>query len=138
MIHYFSAINWVSVVIAFAVYCILGALWFTQFFKKPYAISLGKENQLPEKPAPIFIIGPAICSLLITIATALLMVALHIETYQTAMVFAGIVGVGYLFANTVNIAINPNIPKPILYGIISGMYHLVCITLVCVIIVAMH
>ncbi|MES2726497.1 MAG: DUF1761 domain-containing protein [Bacteroidota bacterium] len=138
MIHYFSAINWVSVAIAFAVYCILGGLWFTQFFKKPYAISLGKENQLPPKLAPIFIIGPAICSLVITIATALLMVALHIETYQTAMVFAGIVGIGYLFANTVNIAINPNIPKPILYGIISGMYHLVCITLVCVIIVAMH
>jgi uncharacterized membrane protein len=132
-----SSINWVSVLIAFFAYFILGALWFTLFFKKPYLISLGKENEPQQKPALIFIIGPAICSLVITIATAILMHAININSYQSAIEFALIVGIGYLVANTVNIAINPNIPKPLFYGLISGAYHLVGITIVCVVLYAM-
>ena len=105
-------------------------------FSKPYKISLGREGEtLPNKP--IFIIGPAICSLVITTASAVLIYALGIESYSQAIEFAFIVGIGYLVANTVNIAINPNIPKPILYGIISGLYHLVGIVMVSIILVAM-
>lgn len=137
MTDLFTSINWLDVLIAFVPYFILGALWFTLFFKKQYAISLGKENNLPEKPAPIFIIGPAICSLIITIATAILMNALNISSYQSASAFGMVVGMGYLVANTMNIAINPNIPKPIQYGIISGAYHLVGILMVCLILFAM-
>jgi hypothetical protein len=137
MISQLSNINWVAVLSAFSAYFILGALWFTLFFKKQYAISLGKENQLPEKPAPIFIIGPTVCSLIITITSALLMQALGINTYSNAIEFALIVGIGYLVANTVNIAINPNMPHPIHYGIISGLYHLVGILLACTILTAM-
>jgi hypothetical protein len=138
MINQLSNLNWISVLIAFVAYFFLGAMWFTLLFKKQYSISLGKENNLPEKPAPIFIIGPAVCSFIITIASALLMYALAINTYGHAIEFALIVGVGYLVANTINIAINPNIPRPIYYGMISGTYHLVGILLVCIILVAMN
>ena len=48
------------------------------------------------------------------------------------------VGMGYLVANTVNIAINPNIPRPLLYGVISGGYFLAGITIVSIILVAMR
>ncbi len=115
----------------------LGALWFTVFFSKPYRLSLGKENEAPQKPVPIFIIGPAMCMLVITIASAVLINALGITTISGAIEFALVVGIGYLVANTVNIAINPNIPRPILYSIITGSYHLVCIILACCILVAM-
>jgi hypothetical protein len=136
MINQLANLNWISVLVAFIPYFILGALWFTLFFSKPYKISLGKEGEtLPNKP--IFIIGPAICSLVITIASAVLMYALGIDSYGKAIEFALIVGIGYLVANTVNIAINPNIPRPILYGIISGSYHLVGILMVSIILVAM-
>jgi Protein of unknown function (DUF1761) len=137
MISQLSNLNWVSVLVAFVAYFMLGGMWFTLLFKKQYAISLGKENQLPEKPAPIFIIGPAVCSLIITIACAILIYALGINTYGNAIEFALIVGVGYLVANTFNIAINPNMPYPIHYGIISGLYHLVGILMVCVILVVL-
>jgi hypothetical protein len=137
MISQLSNLNWIAVLASFFVYFLLGALWFTVFFKKQYAISLGKENQLPEKPAPIFIIGPAICSLAITLATAILMYALGINTYGDAIEFALLIGIGYLVANTINIAINPNMPNPIHYGIISGAYHLTGIILVCLILVAL-
>lgn len=137
MINYLSTMNWTSVLIAFLLYFFLGGLWFTLLFKNAYAQSLGKVGQLPEKPAPIFIVGPAMCSLVITIATSVLIYALDISTLSSAIEFAMIVGIGYLVANTVNIAINPNIPNPILYGIISGAYHLTGITIVCVVLVLM-
>lgn len=137
MISQLSNLNWISVLIAFVAYFILGALWFTLLFKKQYAISLGKENDLPQKPAPIFIIGPAICSLVITIASALLIYALNLSSISSAIEFAFVVGIGFLVANTINIAINPNIPRPIHYGIISGAYHLTGILIVSIILVAM-
>jgi len=132
-----TAVNWLAVVAAFVPYFMLGGLWFMVFFKKPYLISLGKENSMPEKPAPIFIVGPALCTLVIAITSALLMSALTIDSYGSAMVLAALVGVGYLAANTMNIAINPNIPKPIMYGIISSAYHLVGITIVFLILFAL-
>lgn len=136
MINQLANLNWISVTIAFVVYNVVGALWFTLFFTKPYKISLGKENEtLPNKP--IFIVGPAICTLVITIVTALLMYTLNIQSFSEALEFSLFIGFGYLVANTTNIAINPNIPRPILYSIISGSYHLVGIVLVGVILVAM-
>ncbi|RDC65579.1 hypothetical protein AHMF7616_04209 [Adhaeribacter pallidiroseus] len=124
-----------SVMLAFVVYFVLGALWFTLFFKKQYKISLGKANEtLPNKP--LFIVGPALCSFVITVASALLIYALHFQSFNQALGFSVLVGVGFLFASTVNIAINPNIPRPILYGIISGTYHVVGIFLVSIILVA--
>lgn len=138
MINLLSHINWVAVLVAFLAYFILGALWFTLLFSKQYSASLGKENESAQKPAPIFIIGPAICSLVITIATALIMKALNIQSYDNAIEFALIIGVGYLVANTVNIAINPNMPRPLYYGFISGSYHLTGIVIVCLILTAMN
>lgn len=137
MIQFISAINWLSVLVAFVAYSVLGALWFTLLFKKQYAKSLGKENENLQNSAPIFFVGPAICSLLITITCALLIRALGIHTLPAGLEFAAIAGIGFLFSNTVNIAINPNMPKPIPYGIISGMFHLTGMLIVCSILVAM-
>lgn len=127
-------LNWLGVLAAFAAYFLLGALWFTLFFNKAYRASLGwKEAALPNKP--IFIVGPAICCLLITIASALLIYALRLSTLSDAVGFALLAGVGYLVSNTVNIAINPNMPRPIFYSMISGAYHLTGILIVSVILV---
>jgi len=136
MISQLANLNWISVLLAFVAYFFLGALWFTLLFSKQYKISLGRDNEtLPNKI--IFIVGPALCTLVITIVTAVLMYALNIQSFGAALELSVIVGVGYLFANTVNIAINPNMPRPILYGIISGTYHLVGILMVSVILIAM-
>ncbi len=137
MITQLLNLNWLSVLVAFVAYFILGGMWFAFLFKKQYAISLGKENTLPEKPPLLFIIGPAVCSLVITIATAVLFYAIGINTYSQAIQFGLLVGVGFLVANTFNIAINPNMPHPLHYGIISGIYHLVGIVIVCIILFAM-
>ena len=137
MIQAILSLNWFGVLLAYVPYFLLGALWFTVLFKKQYAISLGRENEQQQNLAPIFIVGPALCMLVITLTSALLVNALAINSYQDALLFGLIVGVGYLVANTVNIAINPNIPRPLLYGAISGAYHLVGIVIVSLMLVFM-
>ncbi|PPK87239.1 uncharacterized protein DUF1761 [Neolewinella xylanilytica] len=137
MLTSFSSLSWLGVATAFAIYFVLGGLWFTVFFNRAYAYSLGKDAASLQNPDPIFIIGPAACSLLITVTTALLMQALGVTTIAAAIRFALVIGTGYLVANTVNIAINPNIPRPLLYGAISGAFHLTGILLVSLILVAM-
>jgi uncharacterized membrane protein len=133
-----SNVRWLGVAAAFVPYFILGGLWFTVLFPKPYWASLGKAQVPTEKPAPLFIIGPAICSLVITITTAVLMASLRIDSFGSGLQFGAMIGLGYLVANTVNIAINPNIPRPLLYGLISGGFHLTGILIVTVILVAMR
>lgn len=137
MIQSISTINWLGVAAAFVAYSALGALWFTLLFKKQYAKSLGKENQKLENSSPIFFIGPMVCSLLITISCALFIRGLGIDSFAGGAEFALIVGFGFLFANTLNIAINPNMPHPIHYGLISGMFHVIGMLIVCTILVAL-
>ena len=136
MISQLLNLNWIGVLLAFVAYFALGALWFTLLFSKQYKISLGRENEtLPNKP--IFIFGPALCSLVITIACAILIYALNIQSFAEALEFAFVVGGGFLCANTFNIAINPNMPRPIHYGVISSTYHMVGIVIASIILVAM-
>ena len=74
--------------------------------------------------APIFIVGPAVCGLVVAITSAVLIEPLGIDAVGDGLLFGAIVGVGCLFANTVNIAINPNVPRPLFYGLISASYNL--------------
>jgi len=136
MISQLTHLNWISTLLAFVAYFVLGGLWFTLLFSKQYKISLGRDNETLESK-PIFIVGPALCSLVITLANAILFYALNISSFGEALEFSLVVGIGFLVANTVNIAINPNIPRPIHYGIISGSYHLTGIVIVNSILIAM-
>jgi hypothetical protein len=78
-----------------------------------------------------------VCVLAITITIATLVHALKLNSYGDALLFALIAGIGYLVANTTNIAIKPNFPRPLLYSLLSGVWNLVGITIVCVLIVAL-
>jgi len=138
MFNVLTEINWLSVLVAFAAYFTLGGLWPMVFFNKHYRMSLGRENEPQPKPRPIDIIGPAVCTFVITSTSAILIHLLKIDSYENVLLFALLVGFGYLFSNTTMIAINPNIPRPLLYGFISGMYHFIGISIVSILLVAMR
>jgi hypothetical protein len=139
MFNVLTTINWLSVLAAFAAYFLLGAVWYMLLFPRAYRASLGKpgEPDAGQNQDLLYVVGPAVCALLITITCAVLLYTLHIDTYGNALRFALLVGVGYLVSNTVNIAINPNMPRPFFYGLITGSYHLVSMVLVNLILVAM-
>ncbi|TGK81444.1 DUF1761 domain-containing protein [Leptospira noumeaensis] len=129
MLQILLNLNWIAIGLAFLVYFFLGYVWFTILFEKPYRISLGKENETPTPLTAIFIIGPGICTLFNLVTTAIFFSTLQINQMADALRWGSLIGIGYLAANTFTIAINPNIPRPILYGIISSAYHLVGINI---------
>lgn len=120
----FSDLNWVGIVAAGLASFVLGGLWFTVFFGRAYSTALGRVHDANAKPAPLMIIGPAGWSLITALCTAVLMASLGIETLSGSLGLGLFIGVGFLAATTVNTGINPNIPNPLLYGAISGAYHL--------------
>ncbi len=138
MLQKISKISWWGVFLSLVFYSFLGWLWFTVLFPNQYASSLDKLGLLPAKPDPIYFYGPPLTILPTLIATALLMVVLNISTRKDTIEFAFVIGLGFLVANTFDIAINPNIPHPMPYGLLVGSFHLVGILVSCLIIQAMR
>jgi Protein of unknown function (DUF1761) len=144
--HYFSTkessvfnvlgeVNWIGVPVAFLAFTLLGGVWFAVLFSKHYNISLGRDASARPVSSPLFYVGPPLTSLVVTTTSAILMAALRVESYPDALLFGLIVGVGYLVANTVTTAINPNFLRPLYYALISGGYQLLGSLLVSTILV---
>ena len=125
MFNVLGQISWLGVAAATLAIAVLGALWFTSLFGNYYAVALGREGQPPPKMTPIFIAGPFLCGLVTCIASAVLMRALNINSFGDAIAIGPTVGLGFPGATTVNTGSNPNIPRPITSGIISGSYFLI-------------
>jgi hypothetical protein len=120
----FSVISWPGIVVAATASFFTGGLWFTLIFGRAYSAALGRGHDPAAKPALPMIAGPAAWSLMTAFVTAVLMASLGPETVTGALVLGLFIGLGYLAATTINTGINPNIPNPLLYGLISGSYHL--------------
>ena len=138
MIKNLSKINWLAILLSLVFYSFFGWLWFTVLFPNQYASTLDKLGMMPTKPDPIYFYGPALAVLPTIITAALLMVVLNINTRKTAIEFALVIGFGLLVANTFNIAINPNIPHPMTYGLLVGGFQLISILVTCLILQAMR
>nr|WP_208388214.1 DUF1761 domain-containing protein [Microbacterium halimionae] len=121
-----SDINWLAVIVATIVFAVLGGLYFTVIVARPYKVALGNENRELPKPGILFIVGPLIASLLVVITSAILLRALEIDTLGDGIVFGLVVSIGYLVAQTLTIAINPNFPRPLLYTLINAPYFIIC------------
>jgi uncharacterized membrane protein YdcZ (DUF606 family) len=137
MFNVVSEINWFAVLAASVAMTVLGGIWFAGLFKKQYPIALGRTDLGDQKPSPLFIAGPFVCGAVVVITNAIMIRALGITTYGDALIFGAITGVGYLTAQTVNIAINPNFPRPFFYSLINGPYFIVGNLIACAILVAM-
>ncbi|MEU4167265.1 DUF1761 domain-containing protein [Streptomyces sp. NPDC026665] len=116
-------LNWLGILTGFIAFVLLGGVWFAGLFPQAYNRSLGREPKAKPDASPLFFVGPALTCLVITFTSAIMMAALKIDNVGDAGLFGLIVGFGYLTANTVNIAINPNFPRPLFYAAISGGYN---------------
>ncbi|MCD6068781.1 MAG: hypothetical protein K0S33_3607 [Bacteroidetes bacterium] len=131
MLKHFSKISWLGVFLSLVFFSFFGWLYFTVVFPDQYATSLDKLGKMAAKPDPIYFYGPPLTILPTLIVTALLMVALNTSTLKAALELGLIVGLGYLVANTFDIAINPNIPHPGPYGVLVGGFQMIGILVSC-------
>jgi Protein of unknown function (DUF1761) len=138
MLQNVSRISWLGVLLSLVFYSFLGWLWFTVLFPNQYASALDKLGLMPAIPDPIYFYGPPLTILPTIITTALLMVVLNISTRKAAIEFAFVIGLGFLVANTFDIAINPNIPHPMAYGMVVGGFQLIGMLVSCLILFALR
>lgn len=132
-----SHVNWLAVLAASVAHFVLAGVWFGALFARPYAVALGIADRPPQRPAPLFLIGPFACGVVTIATTAVLLRALQIETYGAALSLGALVGVGYLAAMTLTIAINPLFPHPFRYALVNAPLFVIGSLLACVILTAM-
>lgn len=126
-------ISFLAVSVASLAVMTLGWVWFAFLFERTYAVVLGRAEQPKTNMGALYIIGPSLCMLVTTLAIAMLMAAQHISSLVDALGLGSIIGAGLLSATAMNMAINPNIPKPIIYGLLSSAYFFVASILISVI-----
>jgi hypothetical protein len=125
MMSAFSHISLVAIVAASFAVMMLGWLWFAVLFARPYAVVLGRRHDPQAKMGPLYIVGPSLCMVVTTVAMAVLMKATGVASLPEAIGLGALIGIGLLASTAVNMAINPNIPRPIAYGAMSASYFLV-------------
>lgn len=130
-------INWLAALAAAVAYFVLGGLWFTPLFGKQYDQALGFERSKGQKWGALYYIMPILSALVVSAATAILIEALKITQVSEAACLGLLVGVGYSAAISFNNAVTPNTPRPLLFGAVTGGYHIVGAVLVSVIITLM-
>lgn len=129
--------NWIAVVASSIAFSVLGGIWFGAVVPKLYAKALGRPDLLGQKPSATAIAGPFFCGGAMTIANALFMPVAGVEKLGQAAFFGLAVSLGYLAPMIVNIAINPNFPRPFLYSLINSPYFIGANIISCLIIQAM-
>ena len=126
-------ISLLAVAVASLAVMILGWVWFAVIFERAYAVVLGRVDQPKTKMGALYIVGPSLCMLVTTLGTAMLMAAQRVSSLGGAVGLGSIIGAGLLSATAMNMAINPNVPNPITYGLLSSAYFFVASILICVV-----
>ena len=131
-------INWLAFAIAAVASFLLAGAWFAVVIAKPYTVALGREGAPTPSPTPVSTAGPLICTLVTVLTSAVLVEALDVTGTGDAAMFGLVVGIGYLGAMTFQIAINPNFPRPLYYGVLNAPYFVLTSVLSSVVMVAMR
>ena len=136
MVDVVTELNWLAVGLATLASFILGAVWFTPLFGKVYDEASGVKRQ-KDTFTTMYYVVPFVGSLATALATAILLYTLNVSAMADAIILALVVGLGYAASVSVVNAVNPRMAKPLLYGAVTGGYHVVSVLLVAVIIFVM-
>ncbi|MER6619892.1 MULTISPECIES: DUF1761 domain-containing protein [unclassified Streptomyces] len=138
MFSVLADINWAAVAVVAVGSVLLAGVWFAVVIAKPYAVALGREGAPAPAQTAVAMAGPPACLLVTVLTSAVLVEALDITGMGDAVVFGLLVGVGYLGAMTFQIAINPNFPRPLYYGLLNAPFFVLTSVLGSVVLVAMR
>ncbi|TQS42981.1 DUF1761 domain-containing protein [Cryptosporangium phraense] len=116
-------IDWLAVLIVTVACTVLGGVYFGAVIPRQYAAAMGRTEAW--KPPAWTFAGQAVATLLVVVTSAVLLRSLDVREIGTGLVFGLVVGVGYLAAMVLNIAINPNFPHPVRYTLLNGPYFVI-------------
>ncbi|MCD2443518.1 DUF1761 domain-containing protein [Agromyces sp. SYSU K20354] len=125
MIEALTRLDWIAIGLATLASYVLGALWFTPLFGRAWDRSLGISRERGTRYPPIYYLMPFVSSVLVSVATAILVTAIGAEGWGESAVLGLVVGIGYSAAVTFTNAVNPVTPHPLAFAAITGSYHVV-------------
>jgi hypothetical protein len=120
----FAQINLWGVLSASAFGFVFGGVYYGALIPKYYAIALGRETMPPAKLDMLTILGPFVCNIVMIVTTAAIMHMIGVVSLADALSLGLLIGVGYLLAMCMTIAINPNFPRPFYYALLNAPYFL--------------
>jgi hypothetical protein len=132
-----AAVNWLAVIVAAAIYFILGALWYSPvLFAKPWQAAIGWDESRPQPQTnPLTYVVPALLYLVAGIATALLAAATGTDSLSEGITLGLLTGLGFALPMVgVEATFDPNKPKPLVWFAITVAYHLIGFLILAVII----
>ncbi|WP_296097991.1 DUF1761 domain-containing protein [uncultured Agrobacterium sp.] len=121
----FAQISVWGVLAASAFGFVFGGVFYGALVPRYYAIALGRETMPAAKPDILTILGPFVCNVVMIVTTAAIMRMIGIVSLADALSLGLVIGVGYLLAMCMTIAINPNFPRPFYYTMVNAPYFLV-------------
>jgi hypothetical protein len=121
----FAQISLWGVLAASAFGFVFGGVYFGALVPNYYAIALGRETMPAAKLDMLTILGPFVCNIVMIVTTAAIMRMIGVVSLADALSLGLVIGVGYLLAMCMTIAINPNFPRPFTYTMVNGPYFLV-------------
>lgn len=108
----------------------LGAIWFApQTFGRFYDQGLGFVRPQKWRPGLEYYLGPLVGCVMVATAIAVLLHLTNCATLVDALALGLLLGVGVAGAVSGVNAITPTTPKPFIYGAVTGLYHMVGITM---------
>ncbi len=121
----FAQISLWGILAASAFGFVFGGLYFGALVPRYYAIALGREALPAARPDALTILGPFLCNVVMIVTTAAIMHMIGIASLTDALSLGLVIGVGYLLAMCMTIAINPNFPRPFFYTMVNAPYFLI-------------
>lgn len=123
----FAQISPWGVLAASAFGFVFGGVYYGALVPKYYAMALGRETMPAAKLDMLAVLGPFVCNIVMIATTAAIMRMIGVVSLADALSLGLVIGVGYLLAMCMTIAINPNFPRPFYYTMVNAPYFLVSI-----------
>lgn len=131
-------INWFAVLVSTIAYFILGGFWYWRpIFGKHYDDALGFERPDNWKWTRIYFTVPFLSCFLASIGISVLINAIKLSSLTETIIFGVAIGICFAIAISLVNAVTPKMAKPIKYGLITGVYHTIGMTITAIIIYGM-
>lgn len=127
------SINWWAILACAAAGFVIGGVYFGALTPKYYASALGREYRPGTPLSLLSMLGPFVCNVVMIVTTAAILGMVGPSSVGDALALGLLIGVGYLIAMCMTIAINPNFPKPFSYTLINAPYFLLNSLVTCTI-----
>ena len=127
-------LSWWAVLISGLVYFALGGFWFARpFFGRAWEAAQGFERPAGFRLTAAYYVVPLIGSVVVAVVVRLAVGWLGAASVGEAVLVGATVGCAAVAVSLTN-AIVPRFPRPIVFGMITGGYHLIAATLAAVVI----